>query len=158
MENLDKEIKKINQADFEKAIIDSIDETYKILKPILDFPFNINKNKSNTMVSTPFSETQIVSIVAYLVKEKYDKKFKLKDDLKKNDFRQLKENILLYYLYDVLNGYWESSTDTQMTNTITEKRFHKQIGKDLWERTFEIFFEAKYMTLKHQYQYMYQRH
>lgn len=143
MENLDKEIKKVNQADFEKAILDSIDETYKILEPILNFPFNINKNKSSNNISTPFSEIQIITIVAYLIKEKYDKKFKPRNDFDKKKYKEVKDNILLYYLYDVLNGYWESSTDTQMTNTITEKRFHTKIEKELWERTYEIFFEEQ---------------
>lgn len=145
MGELDTKIIKIIQSDFENAIIDSIEQTYKILSPILNFNFNINKGKEDKNISNTFSESQILSIVAYLLLEKYDDNFKVKKDLNKKNHLELHDNILLFYLYDVISGYWESSTDTQITNTLspTQKRYHQKIDKRLWDLAYETYFEEQ---------------
>ncbi|MCG6141369.1 DUF262 domain-containing protein [Leptospira mtsangambouensis] len=140
MENLDKFISKINQNSFENAIIHCIEETYSILAPILTFSLNQNKSKNLTFV--PISEIQIISLIVSIFKFKFNKQLKLKT-IDKTEYSKLKRNILLYYWFDICDGKWDRSTDTQLIETIRNDRYLKDISLKSWDLLMDKYFNEQ---------------
>lgn len=133
MSELGKRFKNIVQDDFEKSIINSVKITSDILSPILQFGFNSKEKGKKAPII--LSEAQIVSIIVYI----YNKGQANLSNQK--IVSEQGKNIINHFLFDTLDGSWDSATDTKLTETVTNNRYDNRITKEQWEATLTAYFE-----------------
>ena len=133
MDKIHETIKIIDQNKFEKALLDSIGIVYLKLKPIITL--NANKKKTqgtNIKKEIYHSDSQIVSIIGKVFKSKYDINFDENKKWKEVNTKLL-SNIVRYYIFDIIRGYWGSAVDQKINENILENsRYDQVISDELW--------------------------
>ena len=103
----------IDLSTFEAALFSSCEAVQDSLKKYMSIKLNSTAESKRFL---PHSENQIYSLIVRYLIEKYDieHNWSLRPDGKTTE---LKKNIPLFYLLDVLNGEWAGSGDTRLWNT-----------------------------------------
>ena len=135
LDNLPEYYLKVNQTQFENAIFDCINILDNILKPYISL--NANKKNGNKKPTIYHTEYQILSLIGKIYHSKYD--VEAMKNWKKTEIK-LRENIPLWYLFDILKGTWRNTPDTILRVT-TNDRYEKPIPKFQWDYLFQEWIE-----------------
>ena len=119
----------------EECLIDSINFVVECIKPICRFKGN-KRNNSKIW----HSQWQILSLIAFAFKKKYD------SDLNENQnwksaINILKETIWKYYVYDILCKYWADGGTNKIHKANNEDRYFKEITFTQFDTVYNEFSE-----------------
>ncbi|MGV8131889.1 MAG: DUF262 domain-containing protein [Candidatus Pacearchaeota archaeon] len=115
---------------FEKALFDSIQYVYDLLKPYIELKLNRKFNK--TIIH--HSEYQIVSIIGKIFLTKYDHAYEVKSDWKEQE-KKFRTNLVQHYVFDIIRDFWRGSGDSKCTEVLRNDRYSTTISKQSWENT-----------------------
>lgn len=142
------EILKENETELpqlERALIQSARFVQNTLEPIL----TIRANKKPKPASHK-SEQQIMSFVAAAFRTRYNEyDLSMRDDWNANR-KKLEKNILMYYLYDILNDHWGASGDRKLYEAVLSNRYlTRRPTENQWTQALQTWFNRKQTTLRH---------
>lgn len=123
----------------EKKLLYCIEFVEKCIQPILKF----KGNKRNTNDRIFHSQYQIMSLISYVFRKKYDIE---SDELKENDnWRENKQlllkNIWKYYVYDLLVKYWGEGGTGKIHSANNEDRYLLELTKGQFSAAFDSYSE-----------------
>ena len=135
------EIDDIN--DFEKKILESIKCVADYIYPFIDFKGN---KRSSVNSSTIFhSKYQILSMIAFVFKERYKRVENHFEEVDKKDWsnknKALKTIIPQIYFYDILNKNWFEGSQGELHRIINDDKYYfTQISKERWNSSLNNWF------------------
>lgn len=134
-----KRLQTVNANHLEKALVDCIQVVDAIVSPITRFKGNRRKNE----IKPIYSKNQIISIIAYVFRERYSL-----DDLrhvKQNwtDNEELyKRRIFAHFVYDIIIVEWDQGS-SKLHNAITSGKYMEPISPTAWESALSNLFEKE---------------
>ncbi|NPA33513.1 MAG: hypothetical protein GXO48_01085, partial [Chlorobi bacterium] len=130
-----KTLKKFEIEELEKAIINAVEEVNKILKPYIGGKSN-KKQKEKWVFHSDF---QIISIIGkvfhsiYTLQEE-EGKIRIRQNRRwKTIKKNLEKNLPMYYLYDIIRGYWSGTGDKKAKERAFSSTYEESISKEAWE-------------------------
>ena len=130
-----KNINQINDINiFEKALYDAIDFVAKSIAPITSF-----KGNSRSAKKLFHSKFQILSMIAGTFKEMYNNNIYSRFSDSWNERKDiLAQNLIRYYVYDILVDYWRAGGTKSVYNS---KRYMSEIPPRAWRTALDGFFD-----------------
>ncbi len=134
----------------EDFIIESTEFVERTLDPVLSV--KQQKEKKSPIYHT---EYQIISMIVTALNVRYDS-----DTLQENsgwraDRTKLGKHLLMYYLYDILRGYWRGSGDSKLHDMVQNDRYlNPPPTSESWRIVFNTWFDDNQLTLLHKGRYV----
>lgn len=134
-----KRLQTVNANHLEKALVDCIQVVDAIVSPITRFKGNRRKNE----IKPIYSKNQIISIIAYVFRERYSL-----DDLRHvkqswTDNEELyKRRIFAHFVYDIIIVEWDQGS-SKLHNAITSGKYMEPISPTAWESALSNLFEKE---------------
>ena len=134
-----KRLQAVNANHLEKALVDCIQVVDAIVSPITRFKGNRRKNE----IKPIYSKNQIISIIAYVFRERYSL-----DDLRHvkqswTDNEELyKRRIFAHFVYDIIIVEWDQGS-SKLHNAITSGKYMEPISPTAWESALSNLFEKE---------------
>lgn len=134
-----KKLQTVNVNHLEKALIDCIRIVDAIVSPITRFKGNRRKNE----IKPIYSKNQIISIIAYVFRERYSL-----EDLRHvkpswTDNEELyKRRIFAHFVYDIIIVEWDQG-GSKLHNAITSGKYIESISPTAWESALSNLFEKE---------------
>lgn len=126
----------------EKRLFYCIEFVEKCIQPILKFKGN--KRNSNDRIF--HSQYQIMSLISYVFRKKYDIESKMLTEKEnwKEIKQQLLKNIWKYYVYDVLVKYWREGGTGKIHSANNEDRYLTPLTKGQFSAAFDSYSEEQF--------------
>lgn len=141
MDRLPETLLKIDEGLFEKALQESTSMVHQRLKPVIAMTFNRRKSSESSRTVVFHSDYQIVSMIARVFRAKYDDAVELRSDWAETKKRLL-PNLLQYYLYDIIRGFWVGSGDSKLAELVKDgSRYEIPLTRQQWQHALENWFE-----------------
>lgn len=141
MDKLPEKLKGLDRSKLERHILETTTFVNDILKPVLS-------------VSKPFiyhAEFQIASIIASAFGVRYNKEDLSEINGWQSKRKELKEHVLMHYLYDILRGYWRGTGDSKLYDTVNNLRYLKPPStKNSWLQVLDDWYRDNQDTLLHE--------
>ena len=144
IKDLDKELYELDDInDLENKILATIKTVSEYIRPFIDFKGN---KRANANSSTIFhSKYQIISIIAFVFKEKYCRVENHFEEVDKQIWneknKKLKSVVPQIYFYDILNRNWAEGNQGNLHSVINSKDYYlKPITKERWNSSLDNWF------------------
>lgn len=126
----------------ENKLFYCIEFVEKCIQPILKF----KGNKRNYNDRIFHSQYQIMSLISYVFRKKYDIESKMLTE--KEDWKEIKQqllkNIWKYYVYDVLVKYWREGGTGKIHSANNEDRYLTALTKGQFSTAFDSYSEEQF--------------
>ncbi|MDE2952654.1 MAG: DUF262 domain-containing protein [Chloroflexota bacterium] len=150
MDKLPKHTEKLEQSLLEKCILEATAFVDDTLKSILSV-----RQHGLKKISIYHTEYQIISMIATAFKIRYERENLADIDGWKTNRSKLENHIVMYYLYDVLRGYWKGSGDSTLQDTVSNLRYlNAPPSKATWENILGAWFADEQIPLVHKGRYV----
>lgn len=131
-------LRKVDLTQFEKALLDSINEVRKILKPYIE----IKTNKKTDKGEVYHTEMHIVAIIGKVFRSKYTEN--LIENKGWNSIKgKLLRNISFHYLYDIIDDTWRGSGDTRVNNILKGNLYDMELTQRDWDLKLQEWFQSQ---------------
>lgn len=126
----------------EKKIFFCIEFVEKCIQPILKF----KGNKRNANDKIFHSQYQIMSLISYVFRKKYDieSEMLMENENWKEIKQQLLKNIWKYYVYDILVKYWSEGGTGKIHSANNEDRYLINLTKGQFSAAFDSYSEEQF--------------
>lgn len=134
-----KKMQTVNANHLEKALVECIQVVDAIVSPITRFKGNRRRNE----IKPIYSKNQIISIIAYVFRERYSL-----EDLRHvkqswTDNEELyKRRIFAHFVYDIIIVEWDQGS-SKLHNAITSGKYMEPISRTAWESALSNLFEKE---------------
>lgn len=118
MDQLPAEIRELSWSELERCLLETTRFVDNILKPVLTTPQYGRKQGP-----IYHSEMMIISMIATAFQVKYSKRDLSQNDGWRVDRRRLKQNLPMFYLYEILHDDWRGSGDTKLFDAVRSLRY-----------------------------------
>lgn len=118
MADLPDEIGALPWADLERCLLESTRFIDNILKPVISTP-----QYGRKLGPIYHSEMMIISMIATAFQVKYGKRDLSENDDWRVDRRKLKQNLSMFYLYEILHDDWRGSGDSKLHDAVKSLRY-----------------------------------
>ena len=146
MAQLPDEIDELPWSELECCLLEATRFVDNILKPVLSAP-----QYGRKIGPIYHSELMIISMIATAFQVKFSKR-----DLSENggwrvDRRKLKQNIPMFYLYEILHDDWRGSGDSKLYDAVRSLRYvdDKPPTEKRWEQVFDDWYYDSQVSLVH---------
>ena len=134
--DLHKVLKQYDINKLERRLVESIDIIERIIAPITRFKGNSRKMKDIIL----YAKNQIVAMIAFLFREKYDiNNLKKKEDWPNNE-KRLKKQLFYYFVFDILRKEWYDGGGKVHT-AINSRKYNEEITPSAWDSVLNGMFE-----------------
>ena len=137
---LHKILRNININKFEKRLIEAIEYVEAIITPITKFKGNKRKNDDALL----YAKNQILSMIAYVFREKYDiNDLKHEKDDWKLKEKDLRRQLYLHFVYEIIRKYWFEG-GAKIHTAINSKLYNDEITPSAWDTALNAMFEDSF--------------
>lgn len=127
----------------ETKILEAVKIIDDILSPILSV-------KQKGRRSIYHSELQIISMIASAFRTRFHLNNLEEIDGWRSQWAKLKQNLQMYYLYDIIRDYWRGSGDSKLHDDVQNMRYLRTPPSEaVWRQTLETWFLDNQITLAH---------
>jgi len=146
MADLPDEIGGLSWADLERCLLESTRFVDNILKPVLSRP-----QYGRKLGPIYHSEMMITSMIATAFQVKYGKRDLSENDDWRVDRRKLKQNLPMFYLYEILHDDWRGSGDSKLHEAVRSLRYvdNAPPTKQRWEQVLDDWYYDSQVSLVH---------
>lgn len=146
MADLPGEIEGLPWAELERCLLESTRFVDNLLKPVLSTPQYGRKRGP-----IYHSELMIVSMIATAFQVKYGKRDLSENDNWRADRRKLKNNLPMFYLYEILHDDWRGSGDSKLYDAVRSLRYvdASPPSNQRWEQVFDDWYYDTQVSLVH---------
>lgn len=145
MKELPERLRGIDRNQLENHILEATRFVDDSLFPVLSV-----KQHGRKRVSIYHTEYQIVSMIAVAFQARYTLRGVSETDGWKTSWDEIRKNILMYYLYDVLREFWRGSGDSKLWDYMESKRYlATPIHREAWGNTLDSWFVNNQIPLLH---------
>ena len=148
MANLPDEIGELSWAELERCVLESTRFVDNILKPVLSKP-----QYGRKLGPIYHSEMMIVSMIATAFQVKFGKRDLTENDQWRPDRRKLKQNLPMFYLYEILHDDWRGSGDSKLHDAVKSLRYVDNAPPTLqrWKQVLDDwFYDSQDWTRPHE--------
>lgn len=146
MADLPDEIGALSWADLEPCLLESTRFIDNILKPMLSKP-----QYGRKIGPIYHSEMMIISMIATAFQVRYGKRDLSENDHWRVDRRKLKQNLPMFYLYEILHDDWRGSGDSKLHDVLRTLRYvdNAPPTKQRWEQVLDDWYYDSQVSLVH---------
>lgn len=137
-----KRLQDVNVNHLEKALTDCIKTVDKIVSPITRFKGNKRKDE----IKPIYAKNQILSIIAFIFREKYSF-----DNLRcpKPDWNEkeelIKKRVFAHFVYDIISVEWDQGS-SKLHQAIVTGRYNEDIASSAWESALTNMYEKEKLS------------
>jgi len=145
MKELPNRLRGIDRNQLENHILKAAKFIDDSLSPVLSV-----KQHGRKKTSLYHTEYQIVSMIAVAFQARYGRGSDSEIDGWRQSWDEIRKNILMYYLYDVLREYWRGSGDSKLWDYMESKRYlTTPIRREAWGSALDSWFVNNQIPLLH---------
>ncbi len=146
MANLPEEIGEMPWEELERCLLEATRFIDNILKPVLSKP-----QYGRKLGPIYHSELMIISMIATAFQVKYGKRDLSENDDSRVDRRKLKQNLPMFYLYEILHDDWRGSGDSKLYEAVRSLRYidNTPPTKQRWEQVLDDWYYDSQVSLVH---------
>lgn len=146
MAHLPDEIAGLNWADLERCLLESTRFVDNIFKPMLSKP-----QYGRKLGPIYHSELMIISMIATAYQVRYAKRDLSENDHWRVDRRKLKQNLPMYFLYEILHDDWRGSGDSKLHDAVKTLRYvdNAPPTAQRWEQVLDDWYYDSQVSLVH---------
>lgn len=146
MAQLPDEIGELPWSELERCLLESTRFVDNILKPVLSAPQYGRKRGP-----IYHSELMIVSMIATAFQVKFGRRDLSENDGWRVDRRKLKQNLPMFYLFEILHDDWRGSGDSKLFDAVRSLRYvdSKPPTEQRWEQVLDDWYYDSQVSLVH---------